>query len=560
MACVRRPVALAALAFAIGALLYLPSLGHGYVWDDRTLIAENRYLRDTREIGRNLTSDFFRRSVDPAVIGHWRPVVTASYMIDARIGGGSPRAFHVTNALAHGLAAALVVLLALSLGLGAVPSLAAGALFAVHPVHVESVAWISGRTDLLCGVFALVAMTIDGRSRAAAAAATLLAVSCKEMAVAVPAAIALRALLLPGPREAGTTPARAAWRAAWPHLAAIALYAFVRFAILGLLPRAPEAASVGRLALFWTWWSAFLEYARVLVWPAELSIVSPVALAASPFAARVLFGALLATALAVLAWRLRRAAPLVSWGLAAFLFSLVPLVNFVVPVRAISSVAFPWAERFLFVPTIFLAIAAASAIAALSGPRRKAAWALALVLGVAAAARTVARERVWSSQRTLFAAAVDEAPRDVPARVNLAGALLDAGDVDGAADHLERALAERPGDPTALYLLGNVERRRGSLDGAEAAYRRALAIRPSYPQALTNLGLVLVAKHDLDGAEQALRRADDLVGGSPETKVNLAGVMRLRGRTAEAIALYREALVLDPGFVPAREGLARLAP
>src|SRR5262245_11241681 len=133
MARVRRPLAFAALAFAIGALLYVPSLGHGYVWDDRTLIAENRYLRDTREIGRKLTSHFFRRSSDPAVIGHWRPLITASYMIDARVGGGSPRAFHVTNALAHGLASALVVLLALSLGLGALPALAAGVLFAVHP-------------------------------------------------------------------------------------------------------------------------------------------------------------------------------------------------------------------------------------------------------------------------------------------------------------------------------------------------------------------------------------------------------------------------------------------
>src|SRR5262245_45028918 len=117
---VRRPEALAALlAFAIGALLYVPSIGHGFVWDDRTLIAENRYLRDARETGRNLTSDFFRRSADPAVIGHWRPAVTASYMVDARIGGGTPRAFHVTNAIAHGAAAALVVLLALSLGLPA---------------------------------------------------------------------------------------------------------------------------------------------------------------------------------------------------------------------------------------------------------------------------------------------------------------------------------------------------------------------------------------------------------------------------------------------------------
>jgi Tfp pilus assembly protein PilF len=250
----------------------------------------------------------------------------------------------------------------------------------------------------------------------------------------------------------------------------------------------------------------------------------------------------------------------VAWGLAAFLVSLLPLVNFIVPVRAIATVAFPWAERFLFVPSIFVAIALAGAIASVRGPARKAAWALVVVIGVAFAARTLARERVWSSQRTLFAAAVSEAPEDVPARVNLAGALLDAGDLAAAEAQLERALARSPSDPIALYLLGNAARQRGSLGQAEAAYRKALQIRPSYAQALVNLGLVLVARHDLDGAEEALRRADDLLGGAPETKVNLAGVMRLKGRDADAISLYREALALDPDFAPAREGLARLAP
>jgi hypothetical protein len=541
------------VAFVLGAALYLPSLGHGYVWDDRTLIAENRFLGDAREIGRNLTSDFFRRSAEPSEIGHWRPVVTASYMIDRATGAGSPRAFHLTNALLHGAAAALLALLALSLGLPVPAALAASALFATHPVHVEAVSWISGRTDLLCGVFALVAMTIDARGGpwALGALATFLAIGSKEMAVVIPFAVVLRAVLLP---RVGDTP----WRALWPHLAAIALYAVLRFGVLGIVPRAPAAAGAGRIALFWTWWSAFAEYARALAWPVSLSVVSPVALVPSPLSLRVLSGVVLFAVLVTAAWTLRARLPIVSWGLFGFLASLLPLTNFLVPVRAISSVSFPWAERFLFVPSIFLAVA----IGALSMRPRARPWAL-VAIGVAAGllgARSLARERVWSSQRSLFEAAVREHPEDVPARVNLAAALLDAGKAKEADDLLSGAVAASPGDPIAHYLLGNAKRQRGDLAAAEAEYRRALSIRPVYPQALINLGLVLAAGKDLDGAEAAFREADRQLGGAPETKVNLAIVMRLRGRTADAAALYREALALDPAFEPAREGLASLSP
>src|SRR6185436_13879303 len=110
----------------------------------------------------------------------------------------------------------------LSLGLPVPAALAAAALFATHPVHVEAVSWISGRTDLLCGVFALVAMTIDARggSRAGTALATFLAVGSKEMAVAVPIATALRALLLPREDELPFRPVRRAFRAAGPPFAA----------------------------------------------------------------------------------------------------------------------------------------------------------------------------------------------------------------------------------------------------------------------------------------------------------------------------------------------------
>ena len=546
MAPVRRPLASVLAAAVTGAALYLPSAGFGFVWDDRSLIQDNRYVHDARELRANLTGDYFRRSETPERIGHWRPAVTATFMGDWAAGGGRPAAFHLDNVLLYAAACGLVAALAAAIGLGAGGALAAGLLFAVHPAHVESVAWISGRTDLLCGVFVLLALCCDARgARWAAGAATLGALLAKEMGLVAPAAVAMRAAILPRPPESPR-------RALAPHLIAVAAYAVTRLGVLGLTPKPPEAGSHGRLALFLTWWSAFLDYARVVVAPVRLCIVPGVALETSPFAPRVLAGLALFGLVAAAAWRLRRRAPRASWGLACFLASLLPLTNFIVPIRAPAGVAFPWAERFLFVPTIFLAVAAA---AALTRARR---WvvALAAVAAVALAARTLAREGVWRDQRALFEATVRDAETDAGAHVDLGAALMDAGDLDGAEVHLRRALTLAPDDAIAHFDLGNLLRGRGDLEGAAAAYARALAANPGYPQASNNLGLVELARGRLAEAEAAFREADRAMGGYVAAKINLANLLRGTGRPSEAIPVFEAALALDPDSAPARAGLA----
>jgi tetratricopeptide (TPR) repeat protein len=564
MRAVRLRLIVAASVFACGFALYVPSIGSGFVWDDLSLIRDNRYVHDGSHLAANLTGDFFRRSGDRTSIGHWRPLVTATYMADWRIGGGAPATFHAHNALLHGLAAALVALLALELGLSRAGALAAGLLFAAHPAHVEAVSWISGRPDLLCGLFVAAALVLDARSGARggvllgalSAAATCLGLLAKEMAVVVAIAAPLRAAWMPGAAERGRGILRRAIEAGWPHAAVIAAYAVVRFGLLGILPRAPAAAAAGRLALFRTWWSAFLEYARVLVWPAHMSIVPRIEIVSSLASPRVAAGAALFAAAAVAAWRIRVTRPAAAWALAAFLTSLGPLTNFVVPVRAAAGVPFPWAERFLFVPSIFVALAAA-ALLDRSGPRRRPwVWAgLAIVL-LALATRAVARQRVWTDQKTLFAAAVAEAPGDSGAEATLGGALADAGDWAGAEDHLRRAVARAPDNALARFNLGNVLRHREDLAGAGAEYEAAVAAEPGHPQAWLNLGLVRVAEGRLDDAVAAFRAADLAMGGYAEAKFDLATLLRGTGRPAEAIPLYEEALRLDPSLDAARAGLA----
>ena len=562
-----RRLRLFALVFVLAAALYAPSVSYGFVWDDISLIRENRFLHDFTTLRENLTGDFFRRSHDPASIGHWRPLPTLTYMFDWRAGHGEPHAFHVHNAILHGLAAALLAMLALELGLSAPATSGAALLFASHPVHVEAVAWISGRPDLLCGLFVIAALLLDARAaksggRALAIAsgcATLAGLLSKEMAVIVPAAVALRALMLPGrAEEKDPSPARRAARAVLPHGVAIAVYLTARFGVLGILPRGSAAAAAGHAALFVTWWSAFLEYARVVAWPGRLGIIPRVGLETSVLALRPVLGIALFAATGAIAWRVRRVAPPASWGLACALLALAPVTGFLVAVRTAPGIAFPWAERFLFVPSIFLAIAAADLAARAARQSRalgKAVPVAAAAAIVALGARTLARESVWADQQTLFADAVAGAPEDSGAQASLGAALADAGDARDAEEHDLRALALEPANTLAHFNYGNLLRRRGDLEAAEAHYRAAIAGRPDFAQAWLNLGLVQFDRGRSDDAMASFQAADRALGGYPEAKVDIATLLRATGRAAESIPFYEEALRLDPTLSAARRGL-----
>lgn len=556
----RRDAAAAALV-AIAALLpFVPALSGDFVWDDRTLVLENRLLGDWSQLRANLAGDFFRRSGVEEGIGHWRPVVTLSYMIDRSLHGADPTGYHALNLLLHAVASALVFALARRLALPLLPSLAAALLFAVHPVHVESVAWISGRTDLLCAVPALAALLLDFRrarlgSSAAAfgvAALTLLALLAKEMAVAVLFGTLLRAALLPTDRERGLSTPRRAIDAAIPPLAAIAIYAALRFGLVGIPPEPPAAAAAGRLALLVAWGGAYLDYLRVLFWPADLGILSRVGLA-GPADPRVLLGfALLATPAAA-AWLARKTRPALSWSLAFFLLALLPLTNVLVPIRAPAGIPFPWAERFLYLPSAGFVLALAAAAASLARPAALRGATIALLVATfPLAARTVDRAGDWRDERTLFGAEVARLPDAATAHLGLADALARDGDLDAAEPHYRRAIALSDRNVFARFNLGNLLMKRGDLPGAEAAYRDALAIDPGNGRARMNLGIVLARTGRAEAAVAALEEAARLLPRSAEARLNLGNALRLAGRPGEAVAAFDAALAIDPALDAAR--------
>jgi Flp pilus assembly protein TadD len=575
-----RRIVIALLLTALTAFaVYVATLSYDFVWDDEFLIIENRYLEDWSELGNNLTSDFFRKTRDVAFIGYWRPVITLSYMLDRALFQDQAWGFHLRNVLLHVLSSCLVLLVAWRLPVSKRVALGAGLLFAAHPVHVESVAWVSGRTDVYCGLFALLAVFLDleharapGRAkRFGSVVATCLALLSKEMAATLPGFIFLRAWFLPSAAERERGFPRSAIRTVLPHALVVVGYIVVRFGILGIETEEPWAFRAGRWVMFLTWWSGFLDYLRVLVWPSLLTVVLHVEQETSLLATRVLAG-LTATALFVtVVWRTRRSEPGFAFALGIFLVSLVTLTNFIVPIGAPGSIPFPWSERFLYLPSAGFCIAASWLLlvglpgwldwrgkARNRGDRTPPVWAFALLALVTAAlgVRAANRAADWENNLYLFRAAVGTTPESPLAHLSYGVALANLGRLGEAEEQYREALRLSPTGFRVRFDLGNVYRERGRLGEAETWYRESIRIQPKHAQSHLNLGLTLLESGRPDEALASFVRADEILPDYVDAKVNRANALRLLGRIDEAIPLYRAALELEPQTAPARLGLA----
>lgn len=585
------------LVLAAAAAVYAGTLGHALVWDDVLL---REYVAETvRDAGlRGLLLAEFALRVGEST-GYYRPLVLLSLWLDFSAGSLAPLLGHLTNAALHALCSVLVLRLLrqfLPPGGGA---LAGALLFAVHPVHVESVAFVSGRTDLLAAVFVLLAV-LHWRARrgaptplalGASAGLFVLALLSKEVAAAMPAA-ALAWGLLPGAEEDRGLRDRARrllpWAAAWGL--ALCLVAVLRFAVLGRWFGAAPGMALGAAGgvpldpLERTAGVVLLSLRLLAVpWPLNPAYTGPAVL---PSWENALGAAAVAGACAVVwrrpCWAGARGA---AW-IAAFLL----------PVSGLFPVAgAPAAERFLYLPSVGFALAAGAVVVRfrVASPQvRRAAAGLGLTVLTLFAAGTVVQSRVWRDEPTLYAETVRRSPAAPLAHVNLGNVYARDGDLPRAVESYRAALSLNDGLALAWAALAEAHARAGAPGEAEAALRRALraggpnavvyndlarvqasvgrypealdslgralALAPNKPDYHNNLGVVYWALEQPDRAAAAYRKALELRPAYPEALYNLALCRADRGYHQEAAELLERALRADPDYTPAREELRLL--
>lgn len=595
----------AAGVFLVAVLVYATTLGHGFVWDDHTILLAYESLDDWSRATATLTSNFFQESQEKGSFDYWRPAVVLSHMIETTLLGRAAWGFHLVNVLLHAATSALVIFLGLLWfdRKGSV-ALLAGLLFAVHPVHVEVVAWVSGRSDLLLGLFLLCALIGDrklgltGKQRWLFL--SLLAFACalfsKEAAAVFPVLVVARKYLELPAKDSFQARAWLAIRATVPSFVLLGFYLWLRFAVIGSATVLEGPTAGDRLALFWTWWSAFWLYTRLLLWPSLLSILHDVQMVESPWSAAVVAGLAVFIALAWWAWRRRLREAGVTYGVLIWLVCLVPASHFILPLTSQGQAGFPVAERFLYVPSVGFCLVVAWLLGCrfpqwlgqLTFSRRKLGRGvsersypvdsrsvlrllkigLPILVVLAAGAKSWSRCQIWKDEVSLFGAAVAQVPGNGTAQLNYAAALGDLAEeednpetrerlIEEARDHFGQALELIPGNYRVYFGLGNLYVLQGDRLQAKESYKVALNLNPGLYQAMVNLGTLLAQDGDLLGAMDMFQDAVHLRPRNAKAKVNLAHVLQMSGRLEEAINLYQAALKLDPGLDAARNGLRR---
>jgi hypothetical protein len=473
-------LAAAAVPVLAALAVYLPALHNGFIWDDPLVLQQLRAIQSLHNL-----------LIPPPIIPkfYFRPVVFVSYLIDRAIGGEMPFWFHVSVIAVHALNTLLVYTLARRLfpDEWLIPS-GGALLFAVLPSHVESVAWMAGRSDVIVCAFMLVTVLLflqhERRWPAWLGGATFfLALLSKEMAIACVLLVPVLDLL---------SQRRLLWARYLPLLVASGAYFVLRDRALGAfvggIPTAESPVQLGLSLL-----RAFGFYVVRAIVPAPLCAYIPEVPGGSGYLIAGLVVPLLAFGLIGAAWRRSRwqVAFLVVW----FFLTLAPSLTVIVR-RSASAVV---ADRYLYVPSIASCLLVAWALVRGAerwrlAPRWVAAALAALSAGFALEA--LAYNRIWKDNLTFWSDVAAKVPDYTMPHRELAGALVERGRLPEAERELREALAgtsDLEGRAMTYNNLGNLYRRLQRYDDAQGAFEAGLRIAP-HPTLYHNLGMVLMAR------------------------------------------------------------------
>lgn len=552
------PLVVALVAF----VAFIPALGAGFVsWDD-----ERNFLTNPHYRGLGLTQ--LRWMWSTTLLGHYVPLSWMTLGLDYELWGMNPRGYHLTNVLLHVANAILLFFLARRIfsliGVtdsrtdppldAAVAAAFAALLFAVHPLRVESVAWVTERRDVLSALCYLATVLCylrgaDGGDRGvrwywASVALFVAALLSKGTAVTAPAVLLILNVYplrrLGGASGWWSRSARRVYLEMIPYATLAA--ATVVLSIVALRPPA-QLPIAGKIAV-----SAYSLsfYLWKTIAPVDLSPLYGMPTTVNPGAPPFLASYGVVGALAIVAWVGRRRWPGMTAAVLAFVAISLPMLGIVQNGPQIA------ADRYTYHAAPALAILAGGGLCLLARSMSAA------VVGAGAAAilivlatLTAAQTSVWRDSTRLWARVLEVEPDSPMGHSATANLLFKKNDVTAAMAHSARAVALAPTFPEAHNDLGVGLARQGRLNEALDAYRRALALKPRYDEAENNIGVVMVQLGALDSAVARYQRALEINPNNPDAQVNWGNALVRIGRTDEAIEHYRTALWIRPDHADA---------
>jgi len=577
----------------ISFLVYLNALRNGFVWDDMVLIADNEGINKWGCFWENFVRDFFDTTDDTIEFkyGYYRPIISFSYMIDYAVWGLKPWGFHLSNIIFHTVSCISVYLIFNSLFNNRSVSIITSLLFACHPIHTESVTWISGRTDIVAGMFFLSAFylyqkalnpLIPNEINSSLSNIEILklffkhskifylcsiilfaiAMLCKEMVATLPFLIIAYTHYFMGLRNGRQF--KISLLLSTPYFFVILLYGIIRFIILGIHTVVNPGGE--EMKGFYTTTLSFIKtifiYLFKLIYPAHLSayIQNPMSFSITePTVISSIFG--VAVLIFLIVWLKKRWAGM-SFLILFYLVTLLPLSNFI-RISAPWDMGFVTAERFLYIPSlgfcgiISILLATAWKTWKQSFPILEYATILLFItLLIFYSGRTLLRNNDWVDERTFFLKTLKDAPDAALLHHALGNVYVREEKYEKALDYYKESLRLYPLYHAAYNNIGTIYSKNGLLDQAITAFNEAIKINPDYIQSHFNLGAMYYQKGMLTDASNEFKKVLKLNKNYVKAHNNLGIIYAESGQLNEAVSEFEEVLKNDPHSEKARNNLA----
>ena len=550
------------ILFMLAVLPYANTLLGNFVYDDNFQVVENPYVHSFRYLPQIFGTTVWSFQGAQGVTNYYRPLMTFGYLLTYQIAGDVPFSFHLVNLLLHALVVLLVFYLLRRWSGERVALLAAG-LFALHPVHTESVAWIAGVTDLELSVFYLLTFLLYLRLaqpnrgmglRLAMCASLAMAFLSKEQAMTLPVLATLFEHFYREDRSA-TSP-RQKFSRYGPLWVIAAVYLVVRITLLGGLASIVSRPGLSFPEVILSAISLTGEYLWKLIWPLNLSSFYVFHKSSHITDPAVLFGLLalaLCAAVFLELWFRKR---LLSFGLVWLFLTLGPVLN----ARWMPAGVF--AERYLYLPSVgFCWIFAWAAVALWQAnispflrPLSRLVPYLLAGIALLCGMKTVARNRDWRSEQTLFQRTLATQADASMIRSNLGAIYFNRGETAKAEHEWLQALAAGPNDVFALNNLGLLRERQYRYSESLDYFARALRARPAYTVAHLNLAETFAAMGRAAEADWQYRIATALSPLSTRAHNSYGNFLIQQGRTNDALTEFERSVRVDP----TAEALSRL--
>lgn len=547
---VRRDIILAAVLAVAVLAVYGTITDHQFInYDDP------RYVSENEAVQRGLDAESVRWALTQLAPFYWQPLTWLSHMLDIEMYGLHAGRHLLTNVLFHAASSVCLFLLLLKASGLRWPSFLAAALFALHPLRVESVAWAAERKDVLSTFFLVLtlwAYVAYGRRRSLARY-LLVTLSLSLGLMSKPALVTVPILLLffdywPLRRFHGLIPPRQLIIEKIPWLILVLLVSFLTVEgqqqAISPLSHIPMSQRFQNMAV-----SSMMYVVKTVV-PTHLAILYP-------YPARfpiwqVVLGVSMVSTLTVLAWRYRSRFPYVWAGWLWFLVALLPVIGL------IQAGSQSYADRFTYIPHIGLFAAVcwlgfdiASRDARMGEVLKAGSVAVLLVLAILSWRQL----HTWKDSETVFRHALRVTRNNVVAHLRLADALDRQNRRDEADIHYRQAVLLSPRSPLVRHDYGHALLMREKYREAAEEFRQSIAANPRFASAHHYLGEALLKNGQIDEAVASLQTAARLDPDSARIHNDLGSALGRQGDSASAISQYQEAIRLDPRLFDAHMNL-----